>query len=140
MDALDFEGGKRTYEVTVEVRDSRDDSGNSDTATDDTIDVTINVQSVNEPPVLTGTTTVDYLENGTGPVATYTATDPEGHTPINLGPVRRRTRTYSQSHGGELSFVTVVSKLRSTDTLYLVTVEASDGTSTSSLERSGQHH
>ena len=32
----------------------------------------------NSPPTVTGPTTVDYPENGEGPVATYTATDPEG--------------------------------------------------------------
>ena len=36
----------------------------------------------NNPPTLTGTTAITYAENGTGPVATYTATDPEGLTII----------------------------------------------------------
>ena len=34
----------------------------------------------NEAPTLTGPTSVPYDENGTGPVATYSATDPEGAT------------------------------------------------------------
>ena len=46
-DALDFESDS-SYTVIVEVRDSLDDNGDSDTATDDTITVTINVSDVNE--------------------------------------------------------------------------------------------
>ena len=71
---------KDTYTVTVSVRDSKDANGNADTATDSTITVTINVTDTNEPPVLSGSATVDYEENGTGPVSTYTAVDPEGAT------------------------------------------------------------
>ena len=38
------------------------------------------VRTTNEPPTLTGTTNIDYVENGKEAVATYTATDPEGET------------------------------------------------------------
>ncbi len=129
--ALDFEG-KKIYEVTVEVRDNRDASGTTDTATDATIDVTINVQSVNEPPVLTGTTTVDYPENGTNPVATYNATDPEGHTPIIWGLSGTDEGSFSIS-GGALSFDTALD-YDDGQRSYSVTVEASDGNSTSTLD------
>ena len=77
---LNFEGKKKSYTVTVSVRDSKDASGNADTATDDTIDVTITVTNVNEAPVVTGPATPTFAENGTGTVDTYTATDPEGKT------------------------------------------------------------
>ena len=130
-DALDFDGGKRTYEVTVEVRDSRDVDGNADTVTDDTIDVTINVQAVNESPVLTGTSTFDYLENGSDPVGTFTATDPEGEATIVWGLSGDDEDDFSIS-SGVLSFVTTPDyeeKIR-----YFVIVEASDGNSTSSLQ------
>ena len=55
------------------------------TATDlsnesDIITVTITVTDVNEAPVITGQHTIDYPENGTSTVATYTAADPEGLT------------------------------------------------------------
>ena len=43
-----------------------------------TLDVTITVTDVNEAPMVSGDATPDYAENGTGDVATYTATDPEG--------------------------------------------------------------
>ena len=61
---------KDTYMVTV-------------TATDPgglaaSIDVTITVTDVNEAPEVMGDAEKDYTENGTRPVATYRATDPEG--------------------------------------------------------------
>ena len=66
---LDYEG-KRTYMVTV-------------TATDPlgaatSIPVTIEVTDVDEAPEISGDGTIDYPEKGTHPVATYTASDPEG--------------------------------------------------------------
>ena len=42
------------------------------------IDVTITVTNVDETPAVSGSARVSYLENGTGPVSTYRATDPEG--------------------------------------------------------------
>ena len=42
------------------------------------MDATVTVTNVNEAPVITGHAEVLYVENGTGNVATYTATDPEG--------------------------------------------------------------
>ena len=66
---LDYET-KQTYSVTLKAADSFGDY--------DTIDVTIMVTQVNEPPPVMGEATVEYAENGTGPVATYTAVDPEG--------------------------------------------------------------
>ena len=41
------------------------------------ISVTITVNDVDEPPVLSGPDVVDYPENGTDEVAQYTADDPE---------------------------------------------------------------
>ena len=124
-------GTKDTYSVTVEVRDSRDANGDADTATDDIIDVTINVQSVNAPPVLNGSSTVDYLENGNGPVATYTATDPEGLS-ITWGLSGDDEDEFSISNG-VLSFVTSPD-YDDGSTSYSVTVEASDGNSASTLD------
>ena len=80
-DALDFEM-KASYEVAVSVRDSRDGSGSPDTAVDATKDVTITVADSNEDIVLSGETAPNYAENGTGNVATYTATDGDGGTII----------------------------------------------------------
>ena len=74
---------KLSYSVTVSVRDSKDSDGNPDTATDDTIDVTITVTDVNEAPEFpsTETGTRNVVENTASdehvgdPVA---ATDPDG--------------------------------------------------------------
>ena len=65
---LDFET-KTTYVVTVKAEDSFGES--------DTIMVTIMVTPVDEMPEIMGEATAEYAENGAGPVATYTATDPE---------------------------------------------------------------
>ena len=68
-----------SYSFTMSVTDNKDIHGNADTIVDDTITVTVTVNDVDEPPVISGTTTIgDYDENGSGVVATYTATDPEG--------------------------------------------------------------
>ena len=51
---LDYEG-KRTYRVTVEVTDGRDQNGDDDMdAIDDRQNVTITVTNVNEAPVISG--------------------------------------------------------------------------------------
>ena len=75
-DALD-EDTKNTYDVTVEVHDGKADDGSVSTTTDASIPVTITVTGVNEPPVVSGTTTTEYAENDDHAVETYTATDPE---------------------------------------------------------------
>ncbi len=78
--ALDHES-RDSYSFTMSVHDGKDIYGNSDTTIDDTISVTVTVNDVDEPPVITGAATVDdYDENGTGDVASYTADDPEGAT------------------------------------------------------------
>ena len=41
------------------------------------IEVTVTVEDVNEPPVVTGTETFNYRENGTANLYTFRATDPE---------------------------------------------------------------
>ena len=65
---LDFET-KPSYMVTVIATDSFDVSAS--------IDVTITVTEVNEGPMIAGIAEAEYAEDGTGPVATFTATDPE---------------------------------------------------------------
>ena len=77
---LDYEG-KRTYRVTVEVTDGRDENGDDDMdAIDDRQNVTITVTNVNEAPEVTGDTTASFEENSSSAVASYTATDPERDT------------------------------------------------------------
>ena len=57
------------YEVTVRA---------SDGSLTSTLDVSVTVTDMNESGVVTGPTSVDYAENGTAAVATYSATDPDG--------------------------------------------------------------
>ena len=66
---LDYEG-KRTYMVTVTATDPLGASSS--------IPVTIEVTNVDEAPDISGDDTISYPEKGTGAVATYTASDPEG--------------------------------------------------------------
>ena len=79
-DALNFES-KSSYSVNVTVHDGLDAASDTDTTVDDTQEVTITVNNVNEAPTITSTggafTDPDFDENGTGVVATYTATDPD---------------------------------------------------------------
>ena len=49
----DYETPKKSYRVTVSVRDSKNDDGEADMATDDTITVTINVVNVEEAGMVT---------------------------------------------------------------------------------------
>ena len=80
-DPLDYEN-KASHHVTVSVRDSKDAIGNADTADDATINVTVVVEDVNEPPELIGDRMISYLENGIDEVIEFTAEDPEGTTVI----------------------------------------------------------
>ena len=77
---LDYEG-KRSYRVTVEVTDGRNQNGAPDNGViDDTINVVITVTDVNEAPVVTGDASPSFRENETSVVASYAGADPEGDT------------------------------------------------------------
>ena len=66
---FNFESSKKSYSVTVNVRDSKDAAGNADTVTDDTIAVTINLTNVNEAPVITNLLdTPNVPENSSGTI------------------------------------------------------------------------
>ena len=60
-EALDFETTS-TYSVTVEVHDGRDGSGNPSTSVDDTQDVTITIENVEEQGVVTLTTLTGVIQ------------------------------------------------------------------------------
>ena len=82
---LDYEG-KKTYRVTVQVTDGKDQDDLDDMdAIDDTQNVTITVTNVNEPPVVTGPSTASIAENSSSAVASYTAADPERDTTHVVG-------------------------------------------------------
>lgn len=72
--ALDFEA-QSSYSVSVTATDPEGLS--------DTIGVAITVNNVDEAPAISADATeMEYAENGTDSVATFTASDPEGVTPI----------------------------------------------------------
>ena len=125
---LDFEE-KTSYTLTVSVRDSKDASGNADTTTDDAITVTITVTNVDETPTVTGDSTINYAENGTGTIAAYTAVDPEGGQ-ITWSLSGDDSGQFSIT-GGALTFNTPpdyeAPASADQDNEYLVTVRASDG-------------
>ena len=77
MAPLDFEA-KSTYTVTVSVSDGQDADGNTDTSIDDTIEVTITVDNVEE----FGTVTFSSPQPQVGTPLTATLTDPDGSVTV----------------------------------------------------------
>ena len=121
---------KASYSVVVKAADP---SGLSDTIT-----VTITVTDENEPPVISGKTSVYYAEGRTDAVATYTATDPEGVTIDDWSLDGDDKDLFEISTAGVLTFKSSpdhdVPGDKDGDNVYLVTVQASDGTNTVSLD------
>ena len=124
---LDYET-RTQYELQANVHD--DDGG------DDWISINIRVTDVAEAPTVTGDTTIQVAENSGGNLATYTATDPEG-LDVTWG--------LSGDDAGDFSIANGALRFQSTpdhenpadsdgDNVYNVTVEASDGTDTGSLD------
>ena len=134
--ALDHES-RRSYSVTVSVRDSLSDDGTADTVVDDTITVTVEVADVDEAPVVTGPAGPSLSESGAVSVGTYSAADPEGSA-VTWGLSGDDAGSLEISSGGVLSF-TVVPDFEfpsdaDGDNVYEVTVEASDGSTTGTLD------
>ena len=132
---LDYED-KDSYTVTVQVRDSMNIHGDPDMTYDDSIDITIEVSDVNEPPVFDSTapTTLNIIENttaGTDIGSPVTATDPDNTT---ANPTKD-TLTYSLDTGDGASFeIDSSGQIKTKDPLdretkpsYTVTVSVSDG-------------
>ena len=85
-----------SHMLTVEVSDMLNSSDDPDPTIDDTIEVTIAVTNVNEPPVVTrrsGTGDFSIEENSGTAVGDFDATDPEG-----------RAVTWSLASGGDSRF------------------------------------
>ena len=79
---FNFESSKKSYSVTVNVRDSKDAAGTADTAVDDTIAVTIDLTNVNEAPEITNTENrINKQENETS-VIVVTASDVDASTTL----------------------------------------------------------
>ena len=124
--SLNYEA-RNSYVVVVTATDP---SGASDS-----IQVTINVTNVHDPVHITGVRSVRYPENGTAPVANYTAFD-EGEHVISWS-VDGRDDDLFTIDGGVLSFreppnyedpqSASTSALLSARNVYRVTVEAAGG-------------
>lgn len=124
---LDYET-RTQYQLQVRVRD--DDGGY------DTITVDIRVTGVDEPPELSGDTSISVAENNTDSLATYFASDPEGQD-VSWDLSGDDAGEFSIG-GGTLSFTSTPDHENPADddgdNLYKVTVEASDGRLASSLD------
>ena len=110
---------KDTYTVTVTATDSFGASS--------TITVTIKVTNVDEMPELVGEAPEQYAENGTGAVATFRATDPEGKSITwTLGGTDARAFSIEN---GVLRFVSSpdYEDTNNDDHMYTATIRASDG-------------
>ena len=101
----------------------------SDGTLSGTLAVQVTVTNVNEGPVVTGDATVEYAENGTAAIATYTATDPEGAT-VTWSLTGADAEDFRVSSAGVLTFRTApdfeTPADENTDNVYDVTVSASD--------------
>ena len=122
---LDFEG-KRSYRVTVQVTDGRDQNGDDDSdVIDDTINVTITVTNVNEAPTVTGEATASFAENDSGAIATYTGTDPDRGDTLTWSVSGTDSASFAMTERGRLHFASPPS-FEGGKTEYAVTVVATD--------------
>ncbi len=115
-------GGNNVYEVSVDAKDAQYTSS---------LDVTVTVTPVDEPPLITGVTTIDdYGENGVGEVVTYTGTDPESATTTITWSLAGTDRDDFDITGGSLTFKSAPDYERPADSdrnnHYKVIVQAAD--------------
>ena len=133
---LDYEG-RKSYSVTVSVRDSLNVDGNPDAVTDDEIDITINLIGENEAPLITGATSTNFAENGTRAVASYTGRDPEGGS-VYWTVLGTDSAYFAITDSGVLSFDPAPDFEDPDDSdrnnVYHVTVQASDGNNINRLD------
>ena len=125
---LDADEGVTSHTLTVEVSDMLNSSDDEDPAIDDTIEVTVAVTNVNEPPLVEGTTAIDHAENeGTALAnASYSATDPE-RANITWSLSGIDGGKFAISDSGVLSFAAEPDfEARPLDNTYEVTVQATE--------------
>ena len=130
--ALNYEA-RSTYNVTVSASDGKNAAGAEDSTADDTIDVTITVTDVNEPPMfsVTGPVSRNVREDTlTGRVlGDFSATDPDTLTPDYSGltySLRGSEVFFLQSGTGELKLRKALD-YESQPHSYQVDVSVSDG-------------
>ena len=97
--------------------------------------VQVTVTDVNEAPVIMGDSSIEFAENGTGTLGSYSASDPEGGTVI-LSLSGLDAEDFSLTNG-VLSFANVpdfeAAALANRDNRYQVTIEAADVENTATL-------
>ena len=122
---LDYED-KSSYIVTVTATDSDGLSAS--------LPVTITVDDLEEKPKLEGDDPEDYPENGTGAVATFTATDPEGSAVSWTLATGGADNGLFMIEDGVLTFVTPPDyEEADQDNMHEVTVEATDSTGNTAM-------
>ena len=136
-------GGNNVYAIQVVATDDGNLSDGTPSqlgAMSAAFDVTVTVTRVNEPPEISGSTTInDYLENRTGAVAAYTARDPDGATTTFTWSLSGADRgDFEISAAGVLTFRDPPDYERPADSgrnnVYNVQVRASDGSLTGTLD------
>ena len=115
------------YEVTIRASDGDLMS---------TLNVEVTVTDANESGAITGPASVEYPENATTTVATYSITDPDGDD-VTWSIAGTDAARFSINEGGELSFRSSpdyeAPNDANTDNVYEVTIRASDGDLMSTL-------
>ena len=129
--ALDFEE-RTNYRVVVLVRDGRGGS--------DIISLSIVVTDIDEPPVVSGLGSIEYAENSTGVVIRFGATDPEGMVSLTWSLSGEDSEAFTIGEDGALRFKVSPDYENPADAnrnnTYLVTIGASDGQNTGTIESS----
>ena len=127
-DAKD-QGENNHYEVTIEASDGTNDA---------VMNATVEVQDVDEDPVVTGDTGPSVVEGGTGTIASYSADDPENETITWVDPTGGDGNLFEISSGGKLSFKAApdfeTPGSAAGTNVYQVKINVSDSTNTGSLD------
>ena len=127
-----------SYRVVVQVSDGDDDDGKPDPASDDTLTLTVRVTDRNEPPAVSGETSISYAEDRTDPVASYDHNDPDEGETISWSRSGPDAGDFAIDASGVLSFRNAPDFEQpadaGSDNEYHVTVVASDGSLSSRLD------
>ena len=121
---------KPSYSVTITVSDGKDANNNDDPTPDAEIVVTVQVNDMDEAPVIAGDSPIVFPENSTSTVGTFTVKDPEGLTTF--------VWSLSGTDASAFDLVDGVLTFKSppnyeSKNSYSVTVQASDGHLTGTL-------
>ena len=127
-----FESGKNSYNVTVNVHDGKDIASVVDPKIDDTIDVAISLTDANDAPTITGGAPARSILEDTTVVGTYTASDEDASDTLTWDVEPADDGDFFQINSdGELSFKSApdfeTREDADKDNDYEVTVKVADG-------------